>query len=50
MPTPRGRRSPSAGAPHSFFDRKYEEYEGACADAWRRVIEFLQKVGAARAA
>ena len=38
------------GAPHSFFDRKYEEYEGACADAWRRVIEFLQKVGAARAA
>jgi carboxymethylenebutenolidase len=38
------------GAPHSFFDRKYEEHAGACSDAWRRVISFLEKVGAARAA
>src|SRR5919199_2288426 len=36
-------------APHSFFDRKYEEHAGACSDAWRRVISFLEKVGAARA-
>jgi carboxymethylenebutenolidase len=37
-------------APHSFFDRKFEEHAGACSDAWRRVISFLEKVGAARAA
>jgi carboxymethylenebutenolidase len=29
------------GAPHSFFDRKYEEHAEACADAWRRVLAFL---------
>ena len=29
------------GAPHSFFDRKYEEYADACEDAWRRVLAFL---------
>jgi carboxymethylenebutenolidase len=29
------------GAPHSFFDRKYEEYAEACEDAWRRVLAFL---------
>ena len=38
------------GAPHSFFDRSFAEHEGACSDAWRRVIGFLEKVGAARAA
>jgi carboxymethylenebutenolidase len=38
------------GAPHSFFDRRYEEHAGACSDAWRRVLAFLEKVGAARAA
>jgi carboxymethylenebutenolidase len=38
------------GAPHSFFDRRYEEFEGACSDAWRRVIGFLGQVAAARAA
>ena len=37
-------------APHSFFDRRYEEHAGACSDAWRRVISFLEKVGAAWAA
>jgi carboxymethylenebutenolidase len=37
-------------APHSFFDRKYEEHEGACSDAWRRVLGFLDRVAAARAA
>jgi carboxymethylenebutenolidase len=38
------------GAPHSFFDRSYEEHAGACADAWRRVLGFLGKVRSARAA
>jgi carboxymethylenebutenolidase len=37
-------------APHSFFDRRYEEHAGACSDAWRRVISFLERVAAARAA
>jgi carboxymethylenebutenolidase len=38
------------GAPHSFFDRAYEEHAGACSDAWRRVVGFLEKVGSAKAA
>jgi len=29
------------GAPHSFFDRRYEEHAEACDDAWRRVLAFL---------
>jgi carboxymethylenebutenolidase len=29
------------GAPHSFFDRKHEEFADASADAWRRVLEFI---------
>ena len=29
------------GAPHSFFDRKHEEFADASADAWRRVLTFL---------
>jgi carboxymethylenebutenolidase len=31
------------GAPHSFFDRRYEEHAEACADAWRRVLGFLDR-------
>jgi carboxymethylenebutenolidase len=31
------------GAPHSFFDRRYEEHADACADAWRRVLAFLSR-------
>ncbi len=38
------------GAPHSFFDRRYEQYADACADAWRRVLGFLESVGARTAA
>jgi carboxymethylenebutenolidase len=34
------------GAPHSFFDRTFEEHAEACADAWRRVLGFLSDVGA----
>lgn len=30
------------GAPHSFFDRSYEEHTEASADAWRRVLGFLE--------
>src|SRR5882757_528728 len=30
------------GAPHSFFDRKYEEFAEASADAWRRVLAFVE--------
>ncbi len=29
------------GAPHSFFDRRYEEHAEASADAWRRVTNFI---------
>ena len=29
------------GAPHSFFDRKYEEFADASADAWDRVLAFM---------
>jgi len=28
-------------APHSFFDRAYEQHAEACADAWRRTLRFL---------
>jgi len=31
------------GAPHSFFDRKQEEFAGASDDAWSRVLEFLER-------
>jgi carboxymethylenebutenolidase len=34
------------GAPHSFFDRKYDEYANECADAWRRTLDFLDRIGA----
>ena len=30
-------------APHSFFDRKQEEYAAISEDAWRRVLTFLQE-------
>ena len=29
------------GAPHSFFDRRYEEFTPESEDAWDRVLEFL---------
>jgi carboxymethylenebutenolidase len=35
-----------AGAPHSFFDRRYEEHAEACEDAWRRVLGFARGVAA----
>jgi carboxymethylenebutenolidase len=30
------------GAPHSFFDRQHEEFAEASADAWNRVLAFLE--------
>jgi carboxymethylenebutenolidase len=30
------------GAPHSFFDRKQEEFQAASDDAWQRTLEFIQ--------
>jgi carboxymethylenebutenolidase len=30
------------GAPHSFFDRKQEDYADASADAWERVLGFIR--------
>ena len=32
-----------AGAPHSFFDRKYEEFADDSEDAWARVLAFLER-------
>ncbi len=29
-----------AGAPHSFFDRRYAENSSACDDAWKRISDF----------
>jgi carboxymethylenebutenolidase len=31
------------GAPHSFFDRRQEEFADASEDAWRRVLEFIRR-------
>jgi carboxymethylenebutenolidase len=30
------------GAPHSFFDKRYDEYRDACGDAWRRILGFVR--------
>jgi carboxymethylenebutenolidase len=29
------------GAPHSFFDRAFEQHREACDDAWRRMLRFV---------
>jgi carboxymethylenebutenolidase len=31
------------GAPHSFFDRKHEEFADASEDAWRRTLAFVER-------
>jgi carboxymethylenebutenolidase len=33
------------GAPHSFFDRKQDEFADASADAWRRTLDFIERYG-----
>ena len=35
------------GAPHSFFDRRFEEHADASEDAWRRMLGFLDGHAAA---
>jgi carboxymethylenebutenolidase len=32
-----------AGAPHSFFDRRWKEHQAASDDAWARVIGFIEQ-------
>jgi carboxymethylenebutenolidase len=31
------------GAPHSFFDRKQEQFADDSADAWNRTLEFIAR-------
>jgi carboxymethylenebutenolidase len=38
-----------AGAPHSFFDRRQEQYAEASADAWQRVLGFIHAQAKAEA-
>ena len=35
------------GAPHSFFDRKQEQFAGASDDAWGRTLDFIDRHAAA---
>jgi carboxymethylenebutenolidase len=30
-------------APHSFFDRTFAEHAEACDDAWRRILDFVER-------
>ena len=34
-----------AGAPHSFFDRAFGEWQAACDDAWQRILAFTARHG-----
>jgi carboxymethylenebutenolidase len=34
------------GAPHSFFDRRHDDFATASEDAWRRVLDFLERYAA----
>jgi carboxymethylenebutenolidase len=31
------------GAPHSFFDRGFEQWQGECADAWVQILAFIDR-------
>jgi len=31
------------GAPHSFFDRTFDQWKEACDDAWRRMLAFVKQ-------
>jgi carboxymethylenebutenolidase len=33
------------GAPHSFFDRTFDQHRAACDDAWRRILRFIEDHG-----
>ena len=30
-------------APHSYFDRTFDEHAEACADSWRRILDFVDR-------
>lgn len=32
-------------APHSFFDRSFDDHSAACADAWQRILDFTERSG-----
>ncbi len=32
------------GAPHSFFDRAFEQWKPACDDAWTRILAFTERL------
>jgi carboxymethylenebutenolidase len=36
-------------APHSFFDRRQDQYEGESQDAWERILGFMSTFGAVAA-
>jgi carboxymethylenebutenolidase len=36
------------GAPHSFFDRAYDDWFSACADAWQHLLALTDRVAADR--
>jgi carboxymethylenebutenolidase len=31
------------GAPHSFFDRAFDQFADDCDDAWRRILGFIER-------
>ena len=31
------------GAPHSFFDRTFEQHQSACEDAWKQMLSFIDE-------
>ncbi len=33
------------GAPHSFFDRRFDEHKAACDDAWKLMLGFIERNG-----
>jgi len=30
------------GAPHSFFDRSYDQWMDACSDSWTQIFDFMR--------
>jgi carboxymethylenebutenolidase len=32
------------GAPHSFFDRGFQQWQGECTDAWARMLGFIDRL------
>jgi carboxymethylenebutenolidase len=36
------------GAPHSFFDDSFSDWQPACTDAWHRLLDFTERHGARR--